>query len=190
MARLRRSASTLIRSQRKRTSWDVGPETAGGGQPQTITASLGELAAVAVQLLVDNQTLVRTRGELMMLLETSSLQGNGFHGAFGIAKATTAAITAGAASVPTPLTEEEWDGWIYHRYFSLLSGGTIAVATAAQQADQVNATTAALRLEVDSKAMRKVEIFEGLYAAIEVVEFGTAQMTWSFNSRLLFKDMG
>ena len=50
--------------------------------------------------------------------------------------------------------------------------------------------TAALRFEVDSKAMRKQDINEGFYAAIEVTEFGTADAQWAFNSRMFFKDMG
>ena len=78
--------------------------------------------------------LIRTRGEFLIFLHSATALAHGYHGAFGIAKATTVAITAGAASVPTPITEENWDGWLYHRYFSVLSAGPIAAATAAQEA--------------------------------------------------------
>ncbi len=91
--------------------------------------------------------------------------------------------------MPTPITEEAWDGWLYHRYFSITAGGTIAAATAAQQGDQVNSTTAALRLEIDSKAMRKIDVNEGMFAAVEVTEHGVATMEWLFNCRMLFKLM-
>ncbi len=177
-------------SVRHRTSWEVGPETAGNGAPQSIVTSLADLAGTAVQATVDGQTLIRTRGELLMWLRAPTVNsGDGFHGAFGIAKATTAAIVAGAASVPTPITEEAWDGWLYHRYFSLFSGGPIAVATAAQEALQTNNVTAALRIEVDSKAMRKQDANEGFYAVLQTVIHGDPEMEWAFNCRMLFKLM-
>jgi len=185
-----RSSRFQRTSVRHRSSWEVGPETSGGGGQQTITASVAQLAGTAVQAVIDGQTLIRTRGEVLMFLTSATAIGHGFYGAFGIAKATSAAILAGAASVPTPITEEAWDGWLYHRYFSCISAGPIAAATAAQEALQVNNVCAALRFEVDSKAMRKHAVDEGFYAAIEVVEIGTADMRWFFNSRMLQKQMG
>ncbi len=184
-----RSGRFRSTSVRHRTSWELGPETAAVGGPQQFDTSRSELAGSFAAVLADGITLVRTRGEVLIFLTTAAAQGDGYHGAFGIAKATAAAITAGVASVPTPITEDNWDGWLYHRYFSILSAGPIAVATAAQEALQVNSTTAALRFEVDSKAMRKADIDEGFYAAIEVVEHGTAEAEWTFNSRLLVKTM-
>ena len=176
-------------SVRHRSNWEIGPETAGGGAPQGLTTSAAQLAGSFVNALLDAQTLIRTRGEFLGLLLTAGSAGDGFHGAFGIAKATSTAITAGVASVPAPLSEESWDGWLYHRYFNLFAGGPIAVATAAQETLQHAATTAALRLEVDSKAMRKIDIDEGFYAVIEVREHGVATMDWAFNSRILVKVM-
>jgi len=174
---------------RHRSSWESGPETTAGGGAQSLVSSTADLASTAVQATVDGLTLIRTRGELVCFLKTAASDANGFHGAFGIAKVTSAAFLAGVASVPTPITEESWDGWLYHRYFSLFSAGPIAVATAAQEALQVNNVCAALRIEVDSKAMRKQDVDEAFYAAIEVVEVGTATMSWTFNSRILIKDM-
>jgi len=185
-----RSSRFPRQSVRHRSSWEVGPETTSNGGPQSLSGTSAQLATVAVQATVDGLTLIRTRGELTMYLLTAAASENGFHGAFGIAKATSAAILAGAASVPTPITEEAWDGWLYHRYFSVMAPGPIAVATAAQEALQTANVAAALRVEVDSKAMRKWDIDEGLYGCIEVVEVGTATMSWNFNSRILIKDMG
>jgi len=176
-------------SVRHRSSWEVGPETSGGGAIQSVTSSMASLAGTAVQATEDGQTLIRTRGELLLFLDTAVTALDGFHGAFGIAKATSAAVLAGAASVPTPITEEAWDGWLYHRYISLFSAGPIAVATAAQEALQVNNVCAALRIEVDSKAMRKQDVNEAFYAAVEFVEVGAATLRWAFNSRMLLKLM-
>ena len=176
-------------SERHRSSWEVGPETSANGGPQTLTASVSQLAGVFTAASEDGQTLIRTRGELVVFLRTAGSANDGFHGAFGIAKATSAAVLAGAASVPTPITEEAWDGWLYHRYFSCLAAGPIAAATAAQEALQVSNVTAAIRIEVDSKAMRKIDVDEAMYAVIEVIEIGAATATWSFNCRMLFKLM-
>ena len=178
--------TSSVRSLRRKTSWNIGPQTGVDGAPQGISASTASLATGLAVVLESGLTLVRTRGDLNLILQIAGNQ-EGFHGAFGIAIATSPAVTAGIASVPTPITEEDWDGWLYHRYFSLIAGGAIAAATAAQQADQVNASSAALHIEVDSKAMRKLAVDETLYAAIEVVELGTATMQWAFNSRMLVK---
>jgi len=188
MAALRRSRFPRT-SVRHRSSWEIGPETSGLGGPQAITGNQVILAGTFVNALIDGQTLIRTRGEFLCYLLTASAAGDGFHGAFGIAKATSAAITAGVGSVPTPVTEEAWDGWLYHRYFSVIAPGPMAAATAAQEALQHAATTAAVRIEVDSKAMRKVDINEGFYMAIEITEHGVATAEFLYNSRMLVKVM-
>ena len=176
-------------SQAHRPFWSGGPSTPGDGQPTPITGSVSVIGGTAIGPTVDSLTLIRTRGSFSCHLESATTQGDGFHGAIGIGKATLAAFTAGVASVPTPITEEAWDGWLYHRYFTINAGGPIAAATAADQQNQVNNVTAALRDEVDSKAMRKIDVDSVFYFAIEVIEFGTATMDFSFNSRMLFKDM-
>ena len=141
---------------------------------------------VTFVLTLDGVTIVRTRGMLALQLVSSAAISNGFQGAFGLGVATSAAVTAGIGSLPTPITEEDWDGWYYHSYFSILSGGVIDGSAAGDQ-DLTNPHMAALRLTVDSKAMRKLRVDETLYAAIEVTEEGTASMSASYNSRSLFK---
>ena len=177
-------------SQSRRPFWAGGPSTAGDGQPIPLSASSSAIGGVAVTPTTESLTMIRTRGAFVCHLESATTQGDGFHGAIGIARATLAALAIGVTAVPTPITEEGWDGWLYHQYFSINAGGPITAATTSDIQNQVNNVTAALRLEVDSKAMRKLTVDEGLYFAIEVIEFGTATMDFSFNSRMLFKDMG
>ncbi len=172
---------------RRITSWELGPQSGVDGAPVNIGASTAALLNGGIVSVADGLTIIRTRGDLNLGLTLSDGVGNGFHGAFGVGMVNENAFTAGVGSVLTPLTDEDWDGWMFHRYFSLFSGGAIAAATAAQQADQINATSGALHIEVDSKAMRKFPEHVVMYAAIEVVELGTCAMEFAFNSRTLAK---
>jgi len=136
--------------------------------------------------LVDGETLVRTRGQLLLFLQQAAAAGDGFTGAFGIGMVTDEAFTAGVASMPGPLNSDEWDGWLFHSYFALFASSIIS-DTVSSADDFPNVQSAAFRLEVDSKAMRKTKSFNVMFAAVEVQEVGTADIRWAFNSRQLFK---
>ena len=184
-----RRGSRFLRTSgaRRKNSWGVGPQSNTGGAPATtITGTTVAAGGVSALAALDGLTLVRTRGSLLVQLVTASNAGDGFHGAFGIAKANSPALTAGIASLPTPNIEDDWDGWIYHRYFELIAGGAISEASGSNEPGQ-GAVHQALRVEIDSKAMRKVAIEEGFYMAIDVIIVGTATMFWTANSRMLFK---
>ena len=178
---------SFSRSPSRKTSWDLGPKTSTDGATQPVTTSSIVVASQGVQILVDGETHVRLRGALNLFLTLCDAAGNGFTGAFGVGIVNVKAFAAGTGSLLAPLSEEDWDGWIYHRYFGLFAGGPIAAATAMDQTSAVNPTSAALNVEVDSKAMRKLKLDDVIYAAIEVVEVGTAAMEFGFNSRTLSK---
>ena len=114
---LSRRSSFRRTGVRHRSSWEIGLCNSTDGAPITISASSAVAVPVAASAGVDGLTVIRIRGELNVYLTSSGALGNGFVGAFGIGKATDAAILSGIASVPTPLTEDSWDGWLYHRYF-------------------------------------------------------------------------
>ena len=173
-----------VQVPRRKTDWGLGPANEAG---TTITGSGSSLGSSAISPTVPGLTLVRTRGHALWYLNQASAANNGFHGAMGIGIATLAAVTAGAASVPTPITEADWDGWIWHQFFQCRSGGIIDGSVSADH-DLVNSTSAAVRFEIDSKAMRKFSDDDmAIFAALEVTEVGTAAMVWSFDSRMLFK---
>ena len=184
MAHSRGSGFRTTRGQRRKTAWEIGTQTGTDGSAQSITTSSSTVATGAFTIALDGITLIRTRGELLLIQKSANVAGAGFSGAFGIAVANSAAITAGVASLPTPITEEAWDGWLYHRYFTMASGGVVD-GGAAQ--DELAVIGMNLRLEVDSKAMRKLEVDQGVYAVLEVIEAGTSTMDWYFNSRSLIK---
>ena len=125
-------------------------------------------------------TIVRIRGYMSAYLTAYTSAGDGFHGAAGIGIVSKTAFDAGLASVPTPITEAAWDGWMWHRYFDIhgqLAAGSTAVGV-----------TNNLNIEVDTKAMRKISDEMIVYAIYEVVEQGTAVIDVFFESRLLLKE--
>ena len=144
------------------------------------------LATSVVTVAADGITLVRTRGRLVLSLESATAGINGFWGAFGIGVATSAAIAAGAASVPTPITEQDWDGWLYWTAVQVYSSAPLDSGAAADL-DNLSGRTAVQQIEIDSKAMRKLDVQDGLYGCLEVTEQGTAAMSWSVDTRILLK---
>ena len=181
MAR-QRGFHQVRRSARRQTAWGVGP--GGTAANTTISTSTALIMGSGAGPASDSITIARLRGEFTAWLSTTQAAAGGFAGAIGVGVVSLAAFNAGVASVPTPITEEDWDGWFYHRYFSLKSPGSLT-GGAITDIDANTPIVASIRLEVDSKAMRKIDIQEVAYAAIEVVEVGTATMESSFNSRLL-----
>ena len=165
---------------RRKTSWELGP----GNCTETEQTGLGSaFVGDAITPNVDGLTLARIRGRLNVFLQAKGDQvGAGFCGAFGIGIATLAAVTAGAAFVPTPITEQAWDGWLYWQPLQLFSLSVTAGDLGA------NAGLSMLSLEVDTKAMRKMTIEDAIYAIVELeVEEGTgAGLETRFDSRSLF----
>ena len=172
----RRAGFPRVVSQRSRrlTTWDEG---VGGGAPVVETAPVSRFLGSALQFSVDGLTLVRTRGQFMANLTSASAAAAGFHGAVGIGLATAAAVAVGITAVPTPITEQGWDGWIWWMPIYCFAG----------RADEVMGDLANQRTEIDTKGMRKITEEDALYAAIEVSEVGVASLNVALDCRMLFK---
>ncbi len=112
-------------------------------------------------------------------MRTVTSAGDGFQGAFGIGIATRAAVVAGIASLPTPITEIDDENWLYHTFISLHPHTGTEAEWVGSESEMI--------IEIDSKAMRKFPDGTQIYAALEVVEIGTAAMDVFFDSRMLFK---
>jgi len=177
VARRSRGGFPVRTNLRRATSWDTG---AGGTTPTVVSSGIAQFVGSAAAATTDGLTIVRTRGHLAMFLESVTSAMDSLTGAFGIGIATSAAIAAGIASVPTPLTEQAWEGWMYWSSFTIL--GRTAV-----EADGVNDSAGVIREVIDSKAMRKINSDMSIYAAIETVEVGAANMDVYFDSRVLSK---
>ena len=186
MAHLNRSR--LVRtSTRRKTGWGTGPKSATDGGGADISASGSFIGAIGASPASDGITLVRLRGEFLFYLATSTALNNGYFGAVGVGIFTDAAVAIGVTAVNTPISTEEWDGWLWHRYFSALSAGAISAAGASLSGGQSDDVKAALRVEVDSKAMRKIPVGMTMAVVVQVTEIGSATARWHFNSRTLSK---
>ena len=159
-----------VRGPRRKKGWDSGP---GGTAALALSSSSSAILGSGLQVLVDGQTLIRTRGLFSLVGLTAAAVGDGFQGAFGIGIVSENAFGVGITAVPTPITDVGWDGWLFHHFVS---------AHAAQNA---GSDAANQHFMVDSKAMRKIKATDVIVAVLEVIEIGTASASVFFDSRVL-----
>ena len=165
------------RSQRRNVAWVIGPNSVS----QFITATGMTLWTTGTQLVTEDEvTVVRTRGILSLTLQAVASLGDGINGAIGIGIVSTPAFDIGVTAVPGPLAEVNWPGWLYHNFFDVR-------AATATIGDGVNSGGANLRMQIDSKAMRKFGIQETMVAVVEVVEQGTVTVEMNGDIRQLAK---
>ena len=180
MARRSGFPSRRARSSGVARDWGVGP---GSTAVTTITASGSTLLGNALTTVAQELTVLRTRGILDLFVDgVPGADGDGFFGAVGIGKATLAAFTAGIGSLPTPISEAEWDGWLWHQYISIHVPDITG--------EGGNSSAQHQRIQIDSKGMRKFDTSEVLFAAVEVVETGAASMSVRLDTRMLLQDSG
>ena len=164
-------------TQRHRPSWSSGPFGTN-----LITASGSTLLGVGSQAVVDNLTLIRTRGIFRCFLSSVDQAVGGYTGSVGICNVSENAFNAGITAVPTPTTDIAWDGWLWHQIFSVKS-------VTATIGDAVNSEAIEFMVEIDSKAMRKTRLTDFIIAVIEVIEVGAASLNTRLDTRILDKDM-
>lgn len=173
MAHTRRGFSQA-RSQRRKTVWAEGP---GGSAATAISATGTTLLAAGVQFLESGLTLVRLRGSVAAYLSTADAATAGLHCAFGIGIVTEDAFNVGVTATPKPIADAGWGGWLYHRFFDLY----------AATANVIDSFQSSLQWEIDSKAMRKLDLLDVVFMSIEAVEVTNAVMQVNADSRILFK---
>jgi len=161
---------------RRLTAWAEGPESVR----QTVTGNDHLVWTFGVATTQGKVTIVRIRGTWQIRLTTTSAVNAGFHGALGIGLVTTPAFDAGAVSTPGPLTEVDWDGWMWHTFFDVNSITAVI-------ADGVNAFSVVAQGVIDSKAMRLFDEDTTLIGAVEVEEDGTQLAMLSAETRMLVK---
>ena len=160
---------------RRRSTWSQGPNGASG----TIAVDSSTIFPVGAISILNDLTLVRTRGLLSLQLLTATAAESGFRWAFGMCNVTENAAGIGVTAVPDPLVDVAWDGWFVYETGHLISSDASPVT------DPSPLTTALV--PIDSKAMRKTHQTDVIVAVIGVVEIGTATMVGFLASRILDK---
>ena len=161
---------------RRQVSWVIGPE----GLIAAISAPTNNIFPTGTIAIESGLTLVRTRGELLVYLVTAGGANiEGFRWAFGMCIVTENAAGIGVTAVPGPITDIAWDGWFVYE--------TGQVATQGGTLDQ-GSLTSAVRIPIDSKAMRKFKESDVVLGVLEVFEQGAdSVMAAHLSSRMLVK---
>ena len=166
-------------ARKRSVAWSVGPgevDGSGGATGKFLWSQF--IVGIGTAL---ERTIVRIRGGGAFNLLSGTAAGDGFRVALGIGLVTVQAQAAGAALIPGPLTDADWDGWMWHRLF------TVQVLTATFS-DGVNAVSSAYHYEIDTKAMRKWhEDSVVIVGMSEVVELGASTFNHNATSRMLLK---
>ncbi len=145
------------RAQRRQTRWGGSPDVAG---TTTVGAGvkllLSSFSSADLADLIPN-TVVRIRGSLWVRTDQIVASEDAF-GAYGIAVVTEQARAAGAASLPGPITDEGSDVWLlWVPWFANMFLSTAAGFDSAP----------GRLVELESKAMRKIEEGQALVTMIE-----------------------
>jgi len=138
-------------SQRRKTAWDV----ANFGRVDGLAADGSSLFTTAFNVITGGITMVRLRGEIV--IASSMTSGDSADLAVGIGISTIEAVTAGVASLPSPIVDADWSGWMHHQFCSV-SAITQSVTQQSQN----------YRFEVDSKAQRKTPLGQTIFAVVEM----------------------
>jgi len=163
-------------SPRRQVSWEAGPDA----RDVVISTSSQSLWTTGVVALQGGLTVVRIRGFINLWQTAGTAAGDGFFGAVGIGITTDEAFLAGVASIPSPLSDLEWDGWVYHSFWDTrVLTGTFS--------DGVNAGLTYQRIEIDTKAMRKLKQGMTLFGSVGQIESGTAVVEYNADTRVLVK---
>ena len=174
MARRQRGFSPGRQALRRKTSWGLGP---GGTGATQVTSSGALIVGAGASATDDGLTLVRTRGSFDMQIADTAGISDAIIGAMGIGIVTAEAFAIGITAVPSPITDDVWDGWLFHQYFGYSPGLIISTTL----------VSAGYRIPVDSKAMRKLDFGDTIFFGLETVETGTVVLNVMANSRLLVK---
>ena len=163
---------------RRKTAWDVGP---GDDSVTAVTVSARHFMGNVIVPNIDGLTIVRTRGLFTGRLIVAAAAGDGFIGWFGIGTASDQAVAGGVTTVPSPFTDIGNENWLYIRPVVLLCGDATA---GSRNWDMCGGTS----FEVDSKAMRKIDEGDSVYAMLHLTRIGGGtEGDFTFDSRVLLK---
>ena len=163
-------------STRRLTSWIIGPFGT-----QSVGSNTKSLVSTSLLGIEDGRTIVRIRGEVNVALTAAGAAVDGYDRVgLGMAVVTEQAISVGITAVPGPLTDINWDGWMWHWTGGFLSNTAFTLPS--------NEGPGSARIVIDSKAMRKFGEEMALVAVLETLgEVSAATLRTTWNTRVLEK---
>ena len=166
---------TLVRTAKRPTFWEGAV-----GEAVILTGATATVPVVTEATLENtlNPTLIRIHGTVYAYITARTAAGDFCVLGMGIMPQSAAAIAAGVAAMPTPITDIG-SPWIWHRQIVLDS--LVAPPNGTDIGGNV-------RIIVDNKSMRKFDLNQGLQIILEnfaMTGILTLSITWAF--RLLFK---
>ena len=161
-------------SRRRRTGWEPGPFTTS----LSLTAAGKTAWSTTQEFLEDGLTVARIRGSLSLTVSSVGSRFDHFDAiAFGIGIASVQAIGIGATALPGPLSEIDWEGWIYHTIQSGMRGTALS---------PLGDAAGFVRVDIDTKAMRKVGTNQAIFGMVEAeVETGVVDVRVEGRTRML-----
>ena len=168
-----RPFTSRLQSRQKKYEWGPGLNSSA---VQSVTAAIATVVSTGQESL-GNQTVVRIRGELTAWIEVATTIGDGFVKVMaGIGIVSQDAFAASA--FPSVLNDADWSGWMW-----VYSGGALV---SLETTEVARGSMGAIRLPIDTKAMRKWRLNETVFAQVATsTEIGTATMSFVMNTRLL-----
>ncbi len=126
-------------------------------------------------------TVVRIRGAVSIWLEAVTTIGDAFGDvALGIGIVSADAFAIGQSAMPSPLSDPDWD-WMWIQYLGAMIGRSTTEA-------ELTGPLGEVRVEIDTKAMRKVHPNETVFGVIETEdETGAVTLSFSAMTRMLSK---
>ncbi len=165
----------VVRAPRRPTFWE------GSVNEFTLATGVrGFTTAVSEAILENspNPTLVRVRGEAILTINARTAAGDDAVLGLGLIPQSAAAIAAGVASMPNPVTDIG-SPWIWHQMISMRTN--IAPPNGTDILGNV-------RIPIDNKSMRKFDLNQGLVlVAQNLAVQGTLTIRVVVTLRILFK---
>ncbi len=137
------------RGRRRATAWS-GPFTMNLDDTGTGLHTLVTLVPTEAET-----TIVRVRGSMIFQFLPDTVN-DVYLGAIGLITVQAAASAAGSASMPGPVTDASNDGWFWHSFVDFMASGVGAEVPGY-----------GYRVDIDSKAMRKVNDNERVVMRLE-----------------------
>jgi len=166
---------TLVRTPKRPTFWEGAT---GAFTLTTGTVSTATVVSEATLENTPNPTLIRIHGHVFVHVTARGAAGDAIVLGMGMIPQSSAAVAAGVASMPVPVTDVS-SPWIMHRQVVLDSN------IAPPNGTDIGAN---LHIVIDNKSMRKFDLNQALQFTVQnTVIAGTLSVSIAFAFRFLFK---